>query len=74
MRKWFDATKKKPRRGEKVLIVTSYGGYDVCCWSPEYGWLNDVRPQHSNGSVTHWQRLPRNTPYNNKRKEYVVKS
>jgi hypothetical protein len=42
----------------KVLILTSYGGMDVCYLDGENSFRNAMRPQHTNGSVTHWIPLP----------------
>ncbi len=63
-KKWVSVQDRLPEINQPVLIVTSYGKMDVCYRArPHAGldyvdWTNHMRPQHSNGSVTHWQPLP----------------
>lgn len=51
-----------PEQSKAVLIKTSYGKCDVCnLWIDRENniiWVNDMRPQHSDGDVTHWMPLP----------------
>ena len=55
--------KTLPEIDEVCLIVTSYGKMDVCRFTisedlESISWVNDMRPQHSNGSVIAWKKLP----------------
>jgi hypothetical protein len=55
---WIELEKEPPPPiGEPVLVYMSYGKIDTCYWTGEL-WLQSVRSQHSNGSVTHWRPLP----------------
>jgi hypothetical protein len=56
--KWISVKSYLPEFGTPVLILTDYGKRDVCRLESGVIWRNDMRPQHSNGSVTHWMRLP----------------
>jgi len=62
-KKWFSVTEKLPKIYEPVLVITNYGGYDVCHRSKDDDgdvlFVNHMRIQHSNGGVTHWRRLPK---------------
>jgi hypothetical protein len=63
MSKWISVKNKLPDIMAPVLIITDYGKEDVCylSWGDkpgEYHWYNYMRPQHSNGGVTHWMPLP----------------
>lgn len=53
---------KLPEEGISVLILTDYEKMDVCRLRLEEdkspNWVNDMRPQHSNGSVIAWCHLP----------------
>ena len=59
---WIPVEKQLPEFGEPVLILTDYGKMDVCRLRLEDGrvivWVNDMRPQHTNGSVIAWISLP----------------
>ena len=60
---WISVDESTPAIGRMVLVATSYGALDVCRFSfSESGdrpiWTNAMRPQHTNGSVTHWATLP----------------
>jgi hypothetical protein len=61
--KWISVKNELPEKGERVLVFTDYGGFDVCYLNNNNSWINSMRPQHSNGNVTHWQPLP-DTPNN----------
>lgn len=59
---WFSVEKQLPEIGKPVLILTDYGKMDVCRLRIEGNrvivWVNDMRPQHTNGSVIAWTFLP----------------
>ena len=59
---WFPVGKQLPEIGKPVLILTDYGKMDVCRLRIEdrrvIVWVNDMRPQHTNGSVIAWTFLP----------------
>ena len=59
---WFPVEKQLPEIGKPVLILTDYGKMDVCRLRIEDSrvivWVNDMRPQHTNGSVIAWTFLP----------------
>ena len=54
---WVRVEDGLPDEGVPVLVFMSYGKTDVCHLRGNY-WVQSVRPEHSNGSVTHWQPLP----------------
>ena len=54
---WVKVEDGLPDEGVPVLVFMSYGKTDVCHLRDNW-WLQSVRPEHSNGSVTHWQPLP----------------
>jgi len=60
---WISVDSRLPDIREPVQIVTDYGkqatAYLYDKKNPSYGWLDWMRPQHSYGSVTHWQPLPK---------------
>jgi hypothetical protein len=56
--KWISVKDELPIERERVLIMTDYGAFDVCYLDNNNSWTNSMRPQHSNGSVTHWTPLP----------------
>ncbi len=50
-----------PAEGVPVVVLTDYGKSDVCRLQKEEGrnvWVNDMRPQHTDGSVIGWMPLP----------------
>jgi len=59
---WIPIEKQLPEFGKPVLILTDYGKMDVCRLRLEDNrvivWVNDMRPQHTNGSVIAWIALP----------------
>jgi len=59
---WIPVEKQLPEFGKPVLILTDYGKMDVCRLRLEDNrvivWVNDMRPQHTNGSVIAWIGLP----------------
>ena len=59
---WIPVEKQLPEFGKSVLILTDYGKMDVCQLRLEDNriliWYNDMRPQHTNGDVIAWIRLP----------------
>jgi hypothetical protein len=59
---WIAVGKQLPEFGKPVLILTDYGKMDVCRLRLEDNrvivWVNDMRPQHTNGSVIAWIGLP----------------
>ena len=59
---WIPVEKQLPEFGKPVLILTDYGKMDVCRLRLEDNrvivWVNDMRPQHTNGSVIAWISLP----------------
>jgi len=59
---WIPVEKQLPEFGKSVLILTDYGKMDVCYCRLEdnrvIAWHNDMRPQHTNGSVIAWISLP----------------
>ena len=59
---WIPVEKQLPEFGKPVLILTDYGKMDVCRLRLEDNrvivWVNDMRPQHTNGSVIAWIALP----------------
>ena len=55
--KWIKCSEKMPDEMIPVLILTDYGKMDVCRFCDGL-WINYMRPQHSDGSVTHWMPLP----------------
>lgn len=65
-KKWFSVDEMLPKEYVPVLTITDYGKMDVCYRAAnEHGgfyWHNAMRSQHTNGSVTHWQKLP-NPPF-----------
>jgi len=59
---WISVDDELPDANIPVLVRTSYGKFDICHRSEkdEKGdifWINDMRPQHSNGEVTHWRYI-----------------
>lgn len=63
MSEWISVKDRLPEFGQAVLIYTEYGKYDVCDIARDSDgdimWHNFIRPRHTNGSVTHWQPLPK---------------
>lgn len=55
---WIKVTDSLPNRNDVVLVLTDYRKMDVCIFKEKDHWLNDMRPQHSNGSVVAWMPLP----------------
>ena len=60
---WTPVWKSLPDINECVIILTDYGKCDVCRLGINEDlrtitWINDMRPQHSNGSVVAWRKLP----------------
>ena len=60
---WTPVWKSLPEVNAVVIILTDYGKCDVCRLTINedlrtISWVNDMRPQHSNGSVVAWQHLP----------------
>lgn len=59
---WVRVEKQLPEVGKPVIVLTDYGKCDVCRLRVEDGrvivWVNDMRPQHTNGSVIAWCSLP----------------
>lgn len=69
---WRSVRAGLPDMGERVLVMTDYGGYDVCYLNADNYWLNSMRPHHSNGSVTFWKRIhppQTNKDYSNNTRE-----
>ncbi len=62
MSEWISVDDRLPSDREPVQIITAYGKQATARMindtNPSYGWLDWMRPQHSYGSVTHWQPLP----------------
>ena len=54
---WVSVKDRLPDIRVPVLVYMDYGKIDTCDWNGE-SWIQSVRRQHSNGSVTHWQPLP----------------
>lgn len=54
---WVKVEGGLPELRKPVLVFMSYGEIDTCYWNGEL-WVQSIRQQHSNGSVTHWQPLP----------------
>lgn len=55
--------KSLPNVMKPVLTITDYGKMDVCRMTISEDlrsiiWVNDMRPQHSNGGVIGWMDLP----------------
>lgn len=55
---WIKVEDRLPEYGERVLTMTDYGGFDVCYLSYSGSFRNSMRPEHTNGSTTHWMPLP----------------
>lgn len=55
---WIKVTESLPNHNDVVLVLTDYGKMDVCRFKEKDYWLNDMRPQHSNGGVIAWMSLP----------------
>jgi hypothetical protein len=55
---WVSVSDRLPDVKQKILILTDYGGMDICHFASPDNFINDLRPQHSNGGVTHWRELP----------------
>lgn len=63
VQKWIDVKEEKPELRVPVLVKMSYTFFntdipakDCCYWNGE-SWINAIRQQHSNGSVTHWRPI-----------------
>jgi hypothetical protein len=57
MKKWYPAKNIQPKPYCVVLIVTDY--FKMATAYYEDGvWYDAMRPSHSYGGVTHWQKLP----------------
>lgn len=62
--RWISCDERLPELNVPVLVYMDYGKCDVCRLgyyrddSESTTWIQDVRPQHSNGSVIAWQPLP----------------
>ena len=59
---WVACSDKLPELHKPVLILTDYGKSDVCRLNIDDNrllWINDMRPQHTNGSVIAWAELPK---------------
>ena len=54
---WVSVKDRLPDIRVPVLVYMKYGKIDTCYRDGE-SWIQSVRCQHSNGSVTHWQSLP----------------
>ena len=61
--KWIDVKEEKPELRVPVLVKMSYNFFntdipakDCCYWDGE-SWIDAIRQQHSNGSVTHWRPI-----------------
>lgn len=60
---WNPVFKSFPEINTPVIVLTDYGKCDVCRLIINedlrtISWVNDMRPQHSNGNVVAWQYLP----------------
>ena len=62
---WIPIEEEKPELRVPVLVKMSYNFFntdisakDCCYWNGE-SWINAIRQQHSNGSVTHWRPIER---------------
>lgn len=55
---WIRVEDRLPELGVPVLVFMSYNKIDVCKQDGEGNWRQDVREEHTNGSVTHWMPLP----------------
>lgn len=61
--RWIPVEEEKPELYTPVLVKMSYNFFnmdsfakDCCYWNGE-SWINAIRQQHSNGSVTHWRPI-----------------
>jgi len=58
---WIAVEDKLPEIGKPVIVLTDYGKCDVCRLGIYDGykllWTNDMRPQHTDGSVIAWAEL-----------------
>ena len=59
---FISVEKQLPEIGTPVVVFTDYGKMDVCRLRIDDNrvivWVNDMRPQHTNGSVIGWLSLP----------------
>jgi len=61
---WINVDDRLPELGEVVMVLTDYGKRDICRRLPrddnkKWSWYNDMRTQHTNGSVVYWMALPK---------------
>jgi len=58
---WKRVWELLPTIGKPVIVKTHYGKYDICYLRIEENnrllWVNDMRPQHTNGSVIEWKEI-----------------
>lgn len=61
--RWIPVEEEKPELYTPVFVKMSYNFFnmdsfaiDCCYWNGE-SWINAIRQQHSNGSVTHWRPI-----------------
>jgi len=55
--RWIHVSERLPIERVPVLIITDYGGMDICFYNSGL-WVNSMRMQHSDGGVTNWRPLP----------------
>jgi hypothetical protein len=54
---WISVKDRLPELRVPVLVFMEYGKIDVC-WLNGNLWFQSIRPQHTNGGVSHWMPLP----------------
>jgi hypothetical protein len=58
---WKEVHKQLPKIGQPVIVKTDYGKCDICVLEIDDGklsWVNHMRPQHTDGSVILWHKIP----------------
>lgn len=61
MNEWNDVKLCKPEEFTQVLVYIDWGNrsaMSVCYLASDGYWHDNLRPVHTNGSITHWKPLP----------------